>query len=137
MADGKFYVIGGEYADTSFTRIADGHTEQRHGPYSETEARDAWRALTGKTVDNALVRFRIKPEAEVLGATWYVAGGEYATTDFTHLAAGVKLETYGPFPRPEALAVWRALTGKSVDNAMVRYEIVTSEALEILRKQSA
>ena len=131
---GKFYVIGGEYADTAFTAIAEGHQEQRFGPFSEKEARDKWRALTGQTVDNALVRYRIKPEHEVVGETWYVAGGEYADNEFTTLALGHKLESYGPFPRPEALAVWRALTGKTVDNAMVRYIIVTDEALEEMRK---
>ena len=134
MADGKFYVVGGEYADTSFAKIASGQEEQRFGPYGEREARDIWRALTGQTVDNALVRYRIRPEAEITGAAWYVAGGEYADTDFSHIAPGQKLESYGPFPRPEALAVWRALTGKTVDNCMVRYDIVTSDALEALRR---
>jgi hypothetical protein len=134
MADGKFYVVGGEYADTSFARIAAGQEEQRFGPYDEREARDIWRALTSQTVDNALVRYRIRPEAEITGESWYVAGGEYADTDFRHLAPGCKLESYGPFPRSEARAVWQALTGKTVDNAMVRYDIVTAEALEVLRR---
>jgi hypothetical protein len=136
MHEGKFYVLGGEYADTSFTTIASGHSEERHGPYSEKEARDVWRALTGKTVDNALIRYRIKPESEVLGESWYVAGGEYADISFTRLAAGARMESYGPYPRPEALAVWRALTGKTVDNAMVRYDIVTPETLELMRRTS-
>jgi len=136
MADGKFYVVGGEYADTSFTTIAkDGH-EERHGPYSEIEARNVWRALTGKTVDNCLIRYRIRPEAEVVDGEWWVVGGEYADTDFQKLAPGVELESYGPFPRPEARAVWRALTGKTVDNAMVRYNIVTAEALAAMRHTS-
>jgi hypothetical protein len=134
MAEGKFYVVGGEYSDTSFTTIASGQEEQRFGPYSEREARDIWRALTGQTVDNAMVRYRIRPEAEINGETWYVAGGEYADTDFSHLAPGHKLESYGPFPRSEARAVWRALTGKTVDNCMVRYDIVTADALEALRR---
>jgi hypothetical protein len=136
MHDGKFFVIGGEYADTHFTQIAAGHEEERHGPYSENEARDAWRALTSKTVDNALVRYRIRPDHEVLGEVWFVVGGEYADTDFRNLAAGVDLESYGPYPRPEARAVWQALTGKTVDNAMIRYNIVTAEALEAMRQSS-
>jgi hypothetical protein len=127
MKEGRFYVLGGEYADTSFTIIADGGAEERHGPYSLREAHDIWRALTGKTVDNCLVRYRIKPEDEVAGETWYVVGGEYATTAFETVAEGEKLESYGPFSRPEALAVWRALTGKTVDNAMIRYSIVDEE----------
>jgi hypothetical protein len=133
MSEGKFYVVGGEYADTGFAVIANGLEEQRFGPYTEREARDIWRAMTGQTVDNALVRYRIRPEAEILGETWYVVGGEYADTDFCTLAPGHKLESYGPFPRPEAVAVWRALTGKTVDNAMVRYNIVTAEALAALK----
>lgn len=133
MAEGKFYVVGGEYADTNFSLLAGGQIEQRHGPYSESEARDVWRSLTGKTVDNALIRYRIKPESEVIGASWYVVGGEYADTNFCTLVDGGKLESYGPYPRAEALAVWRALTGKTVDNAMVRYDIVTIEALAAMR----
>ncbi len=134
MQGAKFYVVGGEYADASFSAIAPGLVEERHGPYSEHEARDVWRALTGKTIDNALVRYRIKPEAEVVGGSWFVVGGEYADTEFHALAAGGTLESYGPYPRPEALAVWRALTGKTVDNAMIRYNIVTSEALQAMRQ---
>lgn len=133
MADGKFYVVGGEYADTSFSLLAAGQIEERHGPYSENEARDVWRSLTGRTVDNALIRYRIKPESDVVGASWYVAGGEYADSTFRTLIEGGKFESYGPYPRAEALAVWRALTGKTVDNAMVRYDIVTAEVLAAMR----
>ncbi len=136
MSDGKFYVVGGEYADTGFAEIANGLEEQRFGPYDEREARDIWRALTGQTVDNALVRYRIRPEAEVVEGSWYVVGGEYADTDFCKLAPGQKLESYGPLPRAEARAVWRALTGKTVDNAMVRYNIVGADALEGLKRSS-
>ena len=123
----QFYVIGGEYADTSFKTIATGKTEERHGPLSEKDAHDLWRALTGKTVDNALVRYRVKPVEESAGDQWFVIGGEYSGTDFVKIAEGCKLETYGPFSRPEALAVWRSITSKSVDNAMARYDIVTPE----------
>lgn len=129
----QFYVIGGEYADTTFQQIAEGKTEQRHGPLSEKEAHDLWRSLTGKTVDNALVRFRVKPAEENLSDQWFVVGGEYASTDFAVIATGHKLESYGPYPRPEALAVWRAITAKSVDNAMARYDIVTPEELAALK----
>ena len=131
---GKFYVIGGEYADTSFAGIAPGQTEERFGPFDEQEARAVWRAMTSKSVDNALIRYRIRAEAEMMGDVWFVAGGEYADTDFHKLAEGQALETYGPFGRPEALAVWRAMTSKSVDNAMVRYNIVNAQALEALKK---
>ena len=136
MSNGKFFVVGGEYADTSFAEITNGQEEERFGPYTESEARVVWRALTGKTVDNALVRYRIRPEAELIRGDWYVVGGEYADTHFLKLAPGQKLESYGPFPRPEARAVWRALTGKTVDNAMVRYNIVAADALEGLKRSA-
>ena len=53
----QYYVVGGEYADTTFTQIAPGHVEERFGPFAEREAHECWRALTGKTVDNAMVRY--------------------------------------------------------------------------------
>ena len=133
MAD-NYYVIGGEYSDTTFKQIAEGKTEERHGPLSEKDAHDLWRSLTGKTVDNALVRYRVKPAEEAQGDVWYVVGGEYASTEFVKIAPGCKLETYGPFPRPEALAVWRSITSKSVDNAMSRYDIVTVDELDLIKK---
>jgi hypothetical protein len=129
----QFYVIGGEYADTSFKTIAAGKTEERHGPLAEKEAHDLWRALTGKTVDNAMVRYRVKPAEESAEDQWFVVGGEYSSTEFAKIAPGSKLETYGPFSRPEALAVWRSITSKSVDNAMSRYDIVTPEELAALK----
>lgn len=129
----QFYVIGGEYADTNFKTIAEGKTEERHGPLPEKEAHDLWRALTGKTVDNAMVRYRVKPAEESASDQWYVVGGEYASTEFAKIADGHKLETYGPFSRAEALAVWRSITSKSVDNAMSRYDIVTPEEMAALR----
>lgn len=129
MAKKNYYVIGGEYADTTFSMIAEGKTEERHGPFSEKEAHDVWRALTGKTVDNALIRYRVRPDESEASDLWFVVGGEYASTEFAKIAAGHKLETYGPYPRPEALAVWRAITSKSVDNAMARYDIVTAEEM--------
>ena len=133
MGNSSYYVVGGEYADTTFTLIAPGKTEERFGPFSEKEAHDTWRALTGKTVDNALIRYRIRPEEEVAGPVWHVVGGEYATTEFARIASGHKLESYGPFTRSEALAVWRSITAKSVDNAMVRYDIVTAEEMDVIR----
>lgn len=130
----QYYVVGGEYADTAFTQIAAGHKEERFGPFDEHEAHVCWRALTGKTVDNAMCRYFIRSEgAESAGEEWYVVGGEYADTSFEIIAAGKQLETYGPFPRQEALNTWRALTGKTVDNAMVRYDLCSAEELKTLK----
>jgi hypothetical protein len=130
----NYYVIGGEYADSNFDSIAPGVTEERHGPFSEKEAHDVWRSLTGKTVDNALIRYRIKPGEVVSDSVWFVVGGEYANVDFAKIAPGQRLETYGPFGRAEALAVWRSITAKTVDSALTRYDIVTGEELEVIKK---
>lgn len=132
----QYYVIGGEYADTSFSTIAEGKSEERYGPFLEKEAHDTWRSLTGKTVDNALIRYRVKPAEEAASDQWFVVGGEYASTQFNKIAAGSKLEVYGPYSRPEALAVWRAITGKTVDNAMARYDIVTPEEMQEVKKNA-
>ena len=54
-----FWVVGGRYADPSFTHIAGG--EQRLGPFkSEREALDVWRAKAWETVDDALARYHIE-----------------------------------------------------------------------------
>lgn len=127
----KYYVVGGEYADTSFTEIAKGVKEDRFGPFGEHEAHVCWRALTGKTVDNAMVRYFIRAEEDGAEEQWYVIGGEYADTDFETIAPGKKLETYGPFDRKEALIQWRGLTGKTVDNAMMRYDLCTGTELTL------
>lgn len=130
----KYYVVGGEYADTAFTQIAAGHKEERFGPFDEHEAHVCWRALTGKTVDNAMCRYFIRSEGEeTTGEEWYVVGGEYADTAFEVIAAGKQLETHGPFARQEALNTWRALTGKTVDNAMVRYDLCSAAELKTLK----
>ena len=58
---GEFWVVGGRYADTGFTRIAGGGAEERLGPFkSERAALDAWRAKAWQTVDDALARYRIE-----------------------------------------------------------------------------
>lgn len=126
----KYYVVGGEYADTQFTQIAAGQKEDRFGPFDESEAHVCWRALTGKSVDNAMVRYFIRSDDDGTDDQWYVVGGEYADTDFSTITAGKTLETYGPFDRAAALTKWRELTGKTVDNAMVRYDLCSQAELD-------
>ena len=128
MASQKYYVVGGEYADTSFSVPAEGTELEVRGPFNEREAKVCWRDLTGKTVDNAMVRYFLKSEDEIgaksKGKNFWVVGGEYANTTFTTLATGKELEVYGPFEQWEgALGFWRGLTSKSVDDAMMRYDI--------------
>lgn len=125
--DRSYYVVGGEYADTSFTTIAEGRPEERHGPFSEKDAHDFWRAITGKTVDNAMIRYFIKPDEAVAGRVFYVTGGEYADATFTRIDHP---ETYGPFTRAEAMDHWRAVTGRTVDNALVRYDIASGDEVK-------
>lgn len=131
----KYYVVGGEYADTGFTQIAAGHKEERYGPFDEQEAHVCWRALTGKTVDNAMCRYFIRSDDADAGAEeWYVVGGEFADTSFDIIAPGKQLESYGPFARQDALNKWRELTGKTVDNAMIRYDLCS--AAELLKRKA-
>ncbi len=123
MPDQQFFVIGGEYADTSFTEPAPGTELDKRGPYSEREAKAIWRDLTGKTVDNAMVRYFLKAAEDQNQKIYWVVGGEYADSSFTKLASGKQLEVFGPFEKWEGLGFWRALTSRSVDDAMVRYDI--------------
>lgn len=120
----SYYVVGGEYADTSFTIPAAGTKPEVYGPFNERDAKVRWRELTGKTVDNAMVRYFLKSEDEISGKNYWVIGGEYANSSFTTMHPGKELEVYGPFDKwEEALGFWRGLTSKSVDDALVRYDI--------------
>jgi len=125
MAVQRFYVVGGEYADTAFTTPAPGTQLETRGPFTEREAKVCWRELTGKTVDNAMVRFFLRAEEEInTGKTFWVVGGEYADSSFTKMQTGKELEVYGPFDKWDAaLGFWRGMTSKSVDDALVRYDI--------------
>ena len=123
-----YFVVGGEYADTSFTTIAPGHAEERFGPFEEHEAHECWRAITGKTVDNAMVRYFIRSEGTA-DEGWYVVGGEYSDTTFQNILEGRQLQIFGPFDRKTALDKWRELTGKTVDSALTRFDLCTGEEL--------
>jgi hypothetical protein len=123
----RFYVVGGEYADTGFARPAPGATLECHGPLTEAEAHDLWRRLTGQTVDNAMVRYMVE-EREVSEPSFGV-GGEYADTRFDRLAEGAALEVLGPFASAEALIQWRSKTAATVDSCLHRYDVVTQAEL--------
>lgn len=127
IAAKRFYVVGGEYADTRFTEVAPGATLESHGPMTEPEAHALWRKLTGQTVDNAMVRYVVEERAS--NAAAYVVGGEYADTTFARLAADGVLEVLGPFTPAEALNQWRARTGATVDSCLHRYHVVSAEEL--------
>lgn len=54
-----FYVEGGVYEDTTWTKIQPGTFEQ-HGPFPTREAaHDEWKARVWLNVDNALHRLKI------------------------------------------------------------------------------
>jgi hypothetical protein len=125
MSEQKFYVIGGEYADTSFREPFPGTKLETYGPFAtEREAKVRWRELTGQSIDNAMVRYFISSdEAPGEKNNYWVVGGEYADSGFTRLAPGKELEVYGPFGQSEALGFWRALASKTMDDALMRYDI--------------
>lgn len=56
-----YYVIGGEYSDTTFTTVLKG-TEEKHGPFDTyEEAVRKWRERTGWTIDNCMMKFNVVP----------------------------------------------------------------------------
>lgn len=55
----RFWVVGGEYQDTSFDRSVNG--EAWFGPFDEyEEAKKVWQRQAWKTVDDATTRYRIE-----------------------------------------------------------------------------
>jgi Domain of unknown function (DUF4170) len=117
-----YWVVGGEYEDTSFTRILGGAPEQRLGPYkSYNEAMTAWRSQAMGTVDNANIRFHIEKEG---GSAFWVVGASYKDTRFAETVDGKPEARLGPFIRYEdAKAVWRAKAMETVDDALARWRI--------------
>ena len=60
----RYWVVGGEYADTAFRKLAAGKAEERIGPFDGYEAaKAAWQARAWATVDSANTRYRIVKEA--------------------------------------------------------------------------
>ena len=117
-----FWVVGGEYADTSFTEIVSGGTEHRLGPFDAyDEAKAVWRAKAMETIDDAHVRYRIEEENS---SEFWVVGGVYTGTDFKTIENGGEEERLGPFANYEdAKVAWRAKAMETIDDAHVRYRI--------------
>ncbi|MDJ0948079.1 MAG: DUF4170 domain-containing protein [Alphaproteobacteria bacterium] len=118
----RYWVIGGEYTDTSFTSIVGGDVEQRYGPFeSYDKAKAIWAGLSMAQVDNAHVRFRIEHEGV---SQFWVVGGTYTSTDFTSTVGGAPEDRIGPFESYEdALTEWRKQAWATADNGLVRYRI--------------
>jgi hypothetical protein len=117
-----YWVIGGEYEDTSFQRIAGGKPKERHGPFAtREEAMACWRTKAMSTVDNACVRFHLE---KVGGEAFWVVGGRYKDTRFAETRDGGPEERIGPFRSfEEAKAAWRAKAMETVDDALARYRV--------------
>jgi hypothetical protein len=59
----RYWIVGGEYADTSFSQLVGG-TERVMGPYPTREnAMAAWQELAEATRANCYARFSIAEEA--------------------------------------------------------------------------
>ena len=60
---------------------------------------------------------------------YWVVGGEFVDAKCNVLAPGRGQERYGPFPDYEsARKEWQARTMATVDNALVRYQVVNERA---------
>ena len=69
-ASTRFWVVGGVYADTSFSAIADGQAKERYGPFAtEAAALDTWREKSWEHVDNAFAQYRVERIDEPVDAT--------------------------------------------------------------------
>ena len=65
-------------------------------------------------------------------AEYWVVGGEYADATFEKMRSGLQLECYGPFSDYDAAhKEWHGRTMQTIDNAMVRYRIVTAAPPEV------
>jgi hypothetical protein len=120
----RYWVIGGEYADTRFDRPSEGTREQRFGPFASYEdAKAEWARLAWASVDNAHARYRIETEEAAPDIEWWVVGGSYENTAF-HAPVGGAEAWHGPFrSRQEALDEWRRLAWSTVDDALTRYRV--------------
>jgi len=60
----RYWVVGGEYTDTTFATLAPGKREERIGPFDDyDEAYKIWFARARATVDDATIYYRIDLEA--------------------------------------------------------------------------
>ncbi|MFC3228296.1 DUF4170 domain-containing protein [Marinibaculum pumilum] len=65
-SDGPFYVVGGIYKNTKFTKLAPGEELQVFGPFdTHGKADDVWRDKSFAMVDNAMARFTVRSQHEL------------------------------------------------------------------------
>ncbi len=128
----RYWVVGGEYTDTHFSRVVDGTTEEQLGPFdSYKAAHQTWAARAWATVDSAHRRYRIVEEpGPVARKRFWVLGGEYTDTGFRDLAPGTTEERHGPFETYKlAHDEWQARAWATVDSATKRYRIVEETSI--------
>jgi hypothetical protein len=59
---------------------------------------------------------------------YWVVGGEYRDASFGEMMPGTQIERLGPFATyEEAKKAWAARAWATVDNALMRFRIVTDE----------
>jgi hypothetical protein len=123
----RYWVIGGDYADTSFERIEGGGEEERIGPFeSYAAAKAEWQARAWSSVDSAHSRYRIEEEGAAPG--YWVVGGLYKDPQFREPADPAGESWSGPFATYEAAkAEWARLAWRTVDDALARYRIENHE----------
>lgn len=121
----SFYVVGGVYADTTFTAMKDGGRETRLGPFAtHDDAKSEWSKRAWSSVDDALARWRIEQGVDAEEAAYWVVGGVYTSTEFTDVAGGAGESWEGPFADLEsAKAAWSRLAWTTVDDALARWRI--------------
>jgi hypothetical protein len=118
----SFWVVGGEYTDTSFAHLLGDSALERYGAFdSYAEARAVWRAKAMRTADASLYRYSIEEED---ATAYWVVGASYTDTTFKETVGGVPEERQGPFPSyHEAFETWRARAMATVDDAHARFRI--------------
>jgi hypothetical protein len=124
----RYWVIGGEYADTAFEQIEGGGEEERIGPFASYEAaKREWQARAWASVDSAHARYRIEEEGAAPG--YWVVGGLYKDPQFSEPADRAGESWHGPFATYEAAKTeWARLAWMSVDDALARYRIENHRA---------
>jgi hypothetical protein len=61
----RYWVVGGDYTDTSFRELSPGAREERLGPFGDyAEAHKVWSARSRASIDFATVRYRIIAEED-------------------------------------------------------------------------
>lgn len=127
----QWFVVGGDYTDTSFSQVVGGTEEERLGPFSSyDQARTAWQQRAWATVDSCTKRYRIveRPGPSQPKRFW-VVGGDYTDPGFHEPVPGTTEERLGPFTTyDQAHVAWQQRAWATVDSCTKRYRIVEERA---------